>query len=273
MGEAPHPRNPEPNQEPNRSVNVNVNLDAERPRPSRMRRTPLEARRGFGVRAFRVFEWCGGAAALVALSPLLVLLWLWVRLDSPGPALFRQTRVGRGGTAFSILKFRSMHVGGDDGIPQHQRAVVASGRDPRITRAGRILRKTSLDELPQLWNVVRGQMTVVGPRPILPEQLAALPAWAEARFAVKPGLTGLAQVKGRRSLGWLQQLRWDQAFVRRDSARLRLWIILRTFVVLARPETVYGEPGKNWRAYLPEGAGDREAEAGNGGEAGKGRAG
>ena len=208
-------------------------------------------RAGLPLRAFRALERFGGLVLFVGLSPLLALLWLWVRLDSPGPALFRQTRLGQGGRPFQILKFRSMYVDGEEGIPQERRQVVASNRDPRITRAGRILRKTSLDELPQLWNVVRGDMLGIGPRPILPEQRAAMPPWAEARFSVRPGLTGLAQVKGRRSLGWIDQLRWDRAFVRRDSARLRMWIILRTFVVLARPETVYGEVGKNWRAYLP----------------------
>jgi lipopolysaccharide/colanic/teichoic acid biosynthesis glycosyltransferase len=131
-------------------------------------------------------------------------------------------------------------------------APAATGADPRITRAGRFLRRTSLDELPQLWSVASGHMCGVGPRPVLPEQRPAMPPWAERRFAVKPGLTGLAQVKGRRSLGWLQQLRWDCLFVRKDSVRLRLWIIVQTFVVLLRPETVYGEAGKNWRAYLPD---------------------
>jgi len=207
------------------------------------------------LRTFRALERLGGIILLVVLSPLLALLWLWVRLDSPGPALFRQERLGKDARPFSVYKFRSMVMGGEDGIPQAHRRVVESGSDPRITRAGRFLRRTSLDELPQLWSVVRGDMSGVGPRPILPEQRLAMPSWAERRFAVKPGLTGLAQVKGRRSLGWLDQLRWDCLFVRKDSVRLRLWILLRTFVVLLRPETVYGDAGKNWRAYLPQGEG------------------
>jgi lipopolysaccharide/colanic/teichoic acid biosynthesis glycosyltransferase len=205
----------------------------------------------FALRSFRALERLGGIVLLVVLSPLLALLWLWVRMDSPGPALFRQERLGQGARPFSVYKFRSMYMGGEDGISQAQRRVVESGSDPRITRAGRFLRRTSLDELPQLWSVVRGDMCGVGPRPILPEQRLAMPSWAERRFAVKPGLTGLAQVKGRRSLGWLDQLRWDCLFVRKDSVRLRLWILLRTFVVLLRAETVYGDAGKNWRAYLP----------------------
>ena len=209
-------------------------------------------RRHLALRAFRALERAGGMALLILLSPLLFALWLWVRLDSPGPALFRQARLGQGAEPFEILKFRSMYVGGEDGVPQARRKVVESNRDPRITRAGRFLRKTSLDELPQLWNVARGDMLGVGPRPPLPEQRQAMPTWAERRFAVKPGLTGLAQIKGRRSLGWLDQLRWDCAFVRKDSVRLRCWIVLRTLVVLVRPETVYGEAGKNWRAYLPD---------------------
>jgi len=203
------------------------------------------------VRAFRALERFGGVVLLVVSSPLLALIWLWVRLDSPGPALFRQERLGQGARPFFLYKFRSMYVDAEDDIPQARRKVVESGADPRITWAGRFLRKTSLDELPQLWSIVRGDMSGIGPRPILPEQRRAMPPWAERRFAVKPGLTGLAQVKGRRSLGWLDQLRWDCVFVRKDSVRLRVWIILRTFVVFFRPETVYGEAGKNWRAYLP----------------------
>ena len=212
-----------------------------------------------GLRAWLALERAACGGALLVLSPLLALLWLWIRLDSPGPALFRQERLGRGARPFTALKFRSMYVDGEEeDLPQHRRRVVESERDPRITRAGRFLRKTSLDELPQLWNVVAGHMALVGPRPILPEQRAAVPEWAELRFRVRPGLTGLAQVKGRRSLDWLEKLRWDRAFVRRDSVRLRLWIVLRTFVVLVRPETVYGEAGKNWRAYLPSEPNDPE---------------
>jgi len=218
------------------------------------------AQPGLPVRAFRALERLGGIVLLLLLlSPLLALLWLWVRLDSPGPAFFRQDRLGQGARPFQILKFRTMYVGGEEGIPQERRKVVETATDPRITRAGRLLRKTSLDELPQLWNVVRGDMWGIGPRPVLPEQRRAMPPWAERRFAVKPGLTGLAQVKGRRSLGWLRQLRWDCAFVKHDSVRLRFWIVCRTFVVLLRPDTVYGDRGKNWRAYLPE-AGEEEKE-------------
>ena len=218
---------------------------------------------GASVHLFRAAEWVAGLTAILLTAPLLAAIWLGIRLSSPGPAIFRQKRLGQGGRTFEILKFRSMYTGGEDGVPQHRRAVIESGHDPRITPIGRVLRKTSLDELPQLWNVVRGDMSLVGPRPILPEQRAAMPPWAEARFAVKPGLTGLAQVKGRRSLGWIDQLRWDRAFVRLDSAKLRLWIVLRTFVVLVRPETVYGDAGKNWRAYLPPDVGTRTSSSGD----------
>jgi len=209
---------------------------------------------GPGLRSWLLLERLAAAGVLLAGAPLLALLALWIRLDSPGPVLFRQARLGRDAVPFELLKFRTMRTGIDDELPQAQRAVVSSGDDPRITRAGRFLRKTSLDELPQLWVVVRGRMALVGPRPILPEQRRAMPAWAEVRFQVRPGLTGLAQVKGRRSLGWIDQLRWDRVFVRRDSVSLRAWIVLRTFGVLFRPETVYGDPGKNWRAWLPESA-------------------
>lgn len=127
------------------------------------------------------------AAGLLLLSPLLLLAALWVKLDSPGPVLFRQTRVGRFGVPFTIHKFRTMRVAPG--------AALTVGEDPRITRSGRVLRQTKLDELPQLWDVLRGAMSLVGPRPELPRYVAVYPAELRAQvLAVRPGITDPASL-------------------------------------------------------------------------------
>lgn len=130
----------------------------------------------------RLFDVLCAALGLLLLSPLLLLVALWVRLDSPGPALFRQTRVGRFGVLFTIHKFRTMRI--------QPGAAITVGADPRITRAGRLLRASKLDELPQLWDVLRGAMSLVGPRPELPRYVALYPAeLREQVLAVRPGIT------------------------------------------------------------------------------------
>lgn len=155
------------------------------------------------------------AVLLVALAPLLALLVLLVRLDSPGPAIFRQVRTGRNGVPFTMLKLRTMYVGNED-----PRALGLAGdagnsvlfkmrRDPRVTRVGRILRSLSLDELPQVVNVLRGEMSLVGPRPALPVEVAAYDERARRRLAVRPGLTGLWQIRGRSELDWDESVALD----------------------------------------------------------------
>src|SRR5690606_26891437 len=178
----------------------------------------------------RLFDVLVSSLLLLVLSPLLVLIALIVRLDSPGPALFRQERLGQDQGRFIILKFRTMHH--RTRIDQVREAVVESDVDPRITRVGRFLRKASLDELPQLINVVKGDMSLVGPRPVLPEQLRAIPDEHMDRFTMKPGITGLAQVRGRRSLNWLEQLRYDSEYCRNWSFLLDLKILGQTVWVV-----------------------------------------
>ncbi|TXI21816.1 MAG: sugar transferase [Roseateles sp.] len=137
--------------------------------------------------AKRLFDILAAAAGLLLLSPLLLLAALWVKLDSPGPVLFRQTRVGRYGVPFSIHKFRTMRVAPG--------AAITVGEDPRITRSGRVLRQTKLDELPQLWDVLRGAMSLVGPRPELPRYVALYPTeLREQVLAVRPGITDPASL-------------------------------------------------------------------------------
>ncbi len=188
----------------------------------------------------RPIDVVASTAVLALLSPVLLGIGAWVRLTSPGPALFRQPRVGRNQETFEILKFRTMVDRPSTAIDQVQEAVVTGGRDERITRAGRILRASSLDELPQLVNILRGEMSLIGPRPVIPDQLSAVPTTHLDRFAVRPGLTGLAQVSGRRGLDWLDQLAFDSEYVQRCSLWLDIRIVLRTLAVVTRGSGVYG---------------------------------
>ena len=164
-----------------------------------------------------------GGALLVA-SPLLALAALAIKLEDGGPVLYRQTRVGRDGTDFELLKLRTMVVGAES-----MGAGLAVNRgDSRITRAGRILRKLSLDELPQLWNVVRGEMSVIGPRPTLRYQVEQYDERQRHRLDVKPGITGWAQVNGRATLPWAERIELDVWYVEHRSPMLDLRILART---------------------------------------------
>jgi lipopolysaccharide/colanic/teichoic acid biosynthesis glycosyltransferase/glycosyltransferase involved in cell wall biosynthesis len=175
------------------------------------------------------------ALLLIGLSPLLLLTALAVRLDSPGPALFRQRRIGRGSRQFSILKFRSMRVGTPD-LASH---LMGPGSD-RVTRVGRVLRRTSLDELPQLWNVLRGEMSLVGPRPALFNQddLIAL-RQRDGVDALRPGVTGWAQIHGRDQIPLAEKVRHDRHYLEHVSARLDLAIAMSTFRTLFSSRGVY----------------------------------
>ncbi len=176
------------------------------------------------------------AALLLALGlPLLALLALAVAVEGGGPVLFRQTRAGRGGQPFEILKFRTLRPGGHD--PDDPAA--------HVTRVGRFLRRWGLDELPQLWNVLRGQMSLVGPRPTLPEQAAAYDARERRRLTVRPGLTGWAQIHGRNALSWPERIRLDLWYVDHLSFRLDVQILLRTPRLLWSGRGLYGADGRN----------------------------
>jgi lipopolysaccharide/colanic/teichoic acid biosynthesis glycosyltransferase len=184
--------------------------------------------------------------ALLVLVPLLLAVAVAIRLDSPGPALFRQPRVGIGSRHFTVYKFRTMRVGGDDAALRRLIAAELRGEDtsaggsckidadPRVTRVGRLLRRTSLDELPQLLNVLQGTMSLVGPRPCLDWEATMFPAEFADRFTVRPGLTGLWQVSGRSTVGTLDMLRLDVEYVRRRTLSLDLWILLTTVPSMLR---------------------------------------
>jgi lipopolysaccharide/colanic/teichoic acid biosynthesis glycosyltransferase len=186
-----------------------------------------------------------GIALLMLVIPML-LIAMAIRLGTPGPALYRQQRLGRGGRPFTMYKFRTMRVGGSDA--QHRELIARELRgedtsvggswkidsDPRVTRVGSLLRRTSIDELPQLINVLRGQMSLVGPRPCLDWEAEMFPAKFAERFDVPPGLTGLWQVSGRSTMGTLEMLELDLAYVRSWSFWTDLGILLRTVPTLLR---------------------------------------
>ena len=166
--------------------------------------------------------------ALVVASPLLGLAALAVKLEDGGPTLFRQTRVGKDGVDFELLKLRTMVVGAE----KLGAGYAVDEGDARITRAGRILRKLSLDELPQLWNVVRGDMSVIGPRPTLRYQVERYDAVQRRRLDVLPGITGWAQVHGRAALAWSERIELDVWYVEHRSPWLDLEILAKTPLAL-----------------------------------------
>jgi lipopolysaccharide/colanic/teichoic acid biosynthesis glycosyltransferase len=172
----------------------------------------------------RLSDVVGAALGLVVCSPVLGAAAVAIKLEDRGPVLYRQRRVGRHGREFELLKLRTMVVGAE-----RQGAGYAVDRgDPRITRVGRVLRRLSLDELPQLWNVVRGEMSLVGPRPTLAYQVERYTPRQRRRLEVRPGITGWAQVHGRASLPWDERIELDVWYVEHRSAWLDLKILART---------------------------------------------
>jgi lipopolysaccharide/colanic/teichoic acid biosynthesis glycosyltransferase len=167
-------------------------------------------------------------SALAAASPLLGLAALAAKLEDGGPVLYRQTRVGKDGTDFELLKLRTMVVGAET----MGAGMAVDQGDARITRTGRILRRLSLDELPQLWNVIRGEMSVIGPRPTLRYQVERYAPRQRRRLEVKPGITGWAQVHGRASLPWEERIELDVWYVEHRSPWLDLKILAKTPLAL-----------------------------------------
>jgi lipopolysaccharide/colanic/teichoic acid biosynthesis glycosyltransferase len=197
------------------------------------------------LRLKRILDCLGAGAGLVFLTPVLLLIAVGIRIDTPGSILFRQVRIGKGGRSFQMLKFRSMYAGvpemiaeelGQDpqerlSYQQHQKLQ----NDPRRTRCGRFLRKTSLDELPQLWNVLSGEMSLVGPRPFLPEQREFYGPSYSLYIQFRPGITGLWQVSGRNQLSFQERVELDAVYFENWSLWLDLKILLRTiWIVLSR---------------------------------------
>jgi lipopolysaccharide/colanic/teichoic acid biosynthesis glycosyltransferase len=173
----------------------------------------------------RALEVVLATLTLIVLAPLLALAAAWIRLGGRGPVIYRQPRIGLAGREFELLKLRTMVSGSDPiGIG------TAVGRDdPRVTRPGRFLRRTSLDEIPNLVNVLRGEMALVGPRPTIPAQVDGYTPRQRRRHEVKPGITGWAQIKGRAGIPWEERIELDLFYVEHRSLRLDLRILARTF--------------------------------------------
>ena len=194
----------------------------------------------------RAVDIVASALALALASPALALAMLAIRLESPGPAIFRQRRSGLNGAEFDMLKLRTM-VQGAEGIGA---GLSVNEDDARITRVGALLRRTSLDELPNLVNVLRGEMSLVGPRPTLPVQVAQYSERQRGRLAVKPGITGWAQVNGRASLPWSERIELDLYYVEHRSLALDLRILWRTLAMVAGGSGLYKGRTGGWEGEL-----------------------
>lgn len=174
----------------------------------------------------RIVDVLIAGTVLLLLSPLLIAAFVAIRLDSRGRGIYRQRRVGRGGEEFELLKLRTMSLGSDPvGV-----GMAVAAADPRVTKIGRVLRRTSLDELPNLINVLRGEMAIVGPRPTIPAHLEHYVPHQHRRHAVRPGMTGWAQVNGRVGISWGQRIELDDWYVEHRSPGLDLRILARTVI-------------------------------------------
>ena len=194
----------------------------------------------------RLLDLLVATVLLVIISPLWLFIVLWIRKDSSGAAIFTQTRVGLGGRPYTIYKFRTMIQNADDlmkskleNVTDLENFVFQEKDDPRITRSGKFLRKTSLDELPQLLNIFRGNMSLVGPRPEVPDIVKHYTPEQRLRLNVLPGVTGLAQVNGRSELTLGETLTYDVEYVRRWSFWLDLLILWKTFSVVFSGKGAY----------------------------------
>jgi lipopolysaccharide/colanic/teichoic acid biosynthesis glycosyltransferase len=186
------------------------------------------------------------ALALLLASPVLALAIVAIRLESPGPAIYRQRRVGRHGRQFDVLKLRTMV----DGAEHIGAGLAIAANDSRVTRVGALLRRTSLDELPNLLNVLRGEMSLIGPRPTLPVQVAQYTARQRGRLAISPGITGWAQVNGRAALPWAQRIELDLYYIEHRSLALDLRILWRTPALVLGGSGLYKGQAGGWEGEL-----------------------
>jgi lipopolysaccharide/colanic/teichoic acid biosynthesis glycosyltransferase len=208
--------------------------------------------------AKRVLDVLIAAAAAVVTAPLMALIAIATRLEDRGPAVLRQRRVGLNGQDFELLKFRTMIA------DAHQVGAgwLIAERDPRITRVGHVLRRWSLDELPQVFNVLRGEMSIVGPRPTLRYQVDKYTPFQLRRLEVRPGITGWAQIRGRNTLRWSERIKLDVWYVDHRSLVLDLVILLRTIPMLVSSSDVYNEARGDWGEVVdPSGHADVAPDA------------
>lgn len=184
-----------------------------------------------------LFDRFGSLCLLTILSPLFIVIALLIKLDSKGDIFFIQERIGLNGLPFQIYKFRTMIPNAINiGLGVH-----TNENDPRITRMGHFLRKTSLDELPQLINILKGEMSFIGPRPTLAYQVEAYDDFQRKRLLMKPGVTGLAQINGRNSISWPKRIEFDVEYVENWSIMLDIKIFLKTFFVIFNKNDIYGD--------------------------------
>jgi lipopolysaccharide/colanic/teichoic acid biosynthesis glycosyltransferase len=216
--------------------------DRRLPRQLPARRRAAGLGEGGGNALNRALDVAGAALGLALTSPLLALAAAGIKLEDGGPILYRQRRVGLGGREFELLKLRTMEVGAE----RRGAGFAVNAGDPRITRVGGVLRRLSLDEVPQLWNVLRGDMSLIGPRPTLAYQVERYTPRQRRRLEVKPGITGWAQIHGRARLPWDERIELDVWYVENRSTWLDLKILARTPLALVGG-TYKGETG-GWRA-------------------------
>jgi lipopolysaccharide/colanic/teichoic acid biosynthesis glycosyltransferase len=194
----------------------------------------------------RAVDICVSAAALVLSTPLILTAMIAIRLESRGPVIYRQRRVGLGGRPFDVLKLRTMV----DGAEHIGAGLAVNESDPRITRVGEVLRRTSLDELPNLVNVLRGEMSLIGPRPTLQFQVDEYTPRQRGRLAIRPGITGWAQVNGRASLPWPERIELDLYYIEHRSLSLDLRILLRTVQMVLGGSDLYKGSAGGWEGEL-----------------------
>jgi lipopolysaccharide/colanic/teichoic acid biosynthesis glycosyltransferase len=195
----------------------------------------------------RAFDVAVAGGALLVLSPFLLLATVAIRLESRGSPIYRQRRVGKDGRQFDVLKLRTMVSGAE----HMGRGLAVSEGDTRITRVGRFLRRTSLDEVPNLVNVLRGEMSIIGPRPTVPVQVDRYTERQRGRLAVKPGITGWAQVNGRTELSWDERIELDLWYIEHRSLRLDLDILVRTVRMVLGGHGLYRGETPAWRDPPP----------------------
>lgn len=191
----------------------------------------------------RVVDLLSCLLGAILLSPILLIISVTIKLTSKGPVLFKQERLGRNGMIFEIFKFRTMV----DNAENIGSGLKTFKNDPRITRVGNVLRKTSLDELPQLINVIKGDMSIIGPRPPVPYHPRRYEEYSNhqvQRFKVKPGITGLAQIEGRNILTWDERIEFDVEYVKKNNLLLDMKILFLTFVKVAKNEGIHSRENK-----------------------------
>lgn len=193
----------------------------------------------------RIFDFILALAGLIILSPIFLIITLWIKKDSRGPVIFKQIRVGKNGVDFTIYKFRTMVVDAEQKRKLNidtgdlENFVFQSRNDSRITRSGAFLRKTSLDEIPQLLNVIEGNMSLVGPRPEIPEVVKVYPEAYKQRLMVTPGITGLAQVSGRGEIELGKTVYYDLTYIKKFSLYMDIKILFKTFFSVFKSEGAF----------------------------------